>query len=621
MPVSVAVSPDGQRIYVALAGDNAVLVLGTPAGLAGHTSTASSPGAPNPQQLVIGGAIPTGWYPSALALSPDGTTVYIASAKGLGSRYVPPLVPRPLPGAITSTFQYDGNNMPGLLQRVPAPSAAGLSLGLAVVVHNIAFATAAGAVRSPHNPIPPETLTGTVALTTPIPGPISHVIEIVRENRTFDQELGDLAVDEGRNRPGTDTIDAFPGFTIFGRAQTPNAHALAGDPISGTTAAFATGDNFFSDGDASVQGHWWTAAANATDYIEKSWIQYYSSRNHFQDTVAAIAQPRLCSLFQEARARETANPPGGFTFRNYGEVVGMKIDVPFITFPVGSAHPPCSVSLTANSDLSPAIIKADLTLDHDDRTVAAAFLGDIGLDANGHIVNPSRSLSNFSYITMGGDHTGGLSFTNTPRSRVAQNDAGLGILVQALSRSPYWSSTAIFVMEDDSQDGLDHRDGHRNLLYVISPYAKHAGADGKPGYVGHLHYDQVSVLKTVELLLGLPYLSSFDQAASPLYDLFQDKDGTPGHTLTATDLAPYTVQPAPSFIDELSSIYTQKAGGAAALAGAESKRLDLSGIDRAGPLLEIVDWRLARPASPVPAALIQEYQSWRQLHGLRGDGD
>jgi len=164
---------------------------------------------------------------------------------------------------------------------------------------------------------------------------------------------------------------------------------------------------------------------------------------------------------------------------------------------------------------------------------------------------------------------------------VAQNDAGLGLIVQSLSHSSYWPTTAVFVMEDDSQDGLDHRDGHRNLLYVISPYTKHAGTDGKAGFVSHVHYSQASVLKTIELILDLPYLSTYDQNAAALYILFQDKNSVAG--LTANDLTPYTLQPAPAFIDESTAQYKAANPVLSLLPAAESSTLNLKVVDAAGP--------------------------------------
>ena len=643
-PNAVAVSPDGQRVYVALAGDDAVAVLGT---TDSFSSTAVGAGprqaSPAPGSLVVGGMIPTGWYPSGVSTSPDGRQVYVVSAKGLGSRYIDPLTGASRRGDISSSFEYDANNMPGIVQAVPAPDGPALLSGLATVRQDIAFATNADAVsgRGAHSPIPATLLSSSALSQTLGTGsPIKYVIEVVRENRTFDQELGDIGRDQGRPRPGAanpaglDTVDAESGYTIFGRDATPNAHALVGDVAPTTTVtatsplsepAYATSDNFYSDGEASVQGHWWTAAANVDDYVEKSWRDYYSSRNHFYDPVSPVSTPKNCTIFNSAVLKQAADPT--FTYRNYGELIG--IFNPSIPGSAGGSANACAATAANPAGIDPQAI-GDETLDQDDRPVAQEFLTDVGLKLDGSqtisgsIPNSPYRLRNFSYITLASDHTGGLSFRNTPRSRVAQNDAALGMIVASLSRSKYWPQTAIFVMEDDSQDGLDHLDGHRNLLYVISPYAKHAGADGRPGYVGHLHYSQVSVLKTIELILGLPALSTYDQNASPLYDLFQNKDGTVdatgAYTLTAQDLASYTVQPAPSFVDETSAQVISSLGAAADVPVAESRRLDLSGLDRAGPLLEIVAWQLAHPNGLIPPQLAQERRAWNLRHG-RAAGD
>jgi len=575
-PNAVAVSPDGKRVYVALAGDDAVAVL-------------SDDGA---TALRVEGFIPAGWYPSAVATSGDGSSVYIVSAKGLGSRPTP----------ITSSYQYVGNNMPGLLQVVPAPDAQTLQAGTDTARQDLEYAAAADNDRSPHNPIP-AVLGGT--------SPIQHVVLIVRENRTFDQVLGDVGVDEGRSRA---EVDGEPAYTVFGRDTTPNAHALVGDPIPGTSdPAFASSDNFYSDGEASIQGHYWTTSANVSDYVEKSWRLYYSPRHHLEDPLSSLAEPGACSIFQSALQRQTASH-GAFTFRDYGEVIG--VDNPAAI--AGALTLPGNASLGVLEHCA-SIPAADLdfangsifTFDTDNRNDATAFLADNGLTTGGSQIAGSKAqLRDFSYVILPGDHTGGLAFKDTPRSRVAQNDAGLGLIVQALSHSQYWSSTAIFVMEDDSQDGLDHRDGHRNLLYVISPYAKHTGTDGKPGYFSHFHYSQVSVLKTIELLLDLPYLSTYDQNAAPLYNLFQDKNSPAA--LTRGDLTPFTVQPTPSFIDETSAQYRKANPVTSALPAQESEHLNLQAIDLAGPMLEVVDWQLAHPTQPLPQPLSKELQQASQ---------
>ena len=575
-PDAVAASPDGRRLYVALAGDDAVAVLA--ASPAGH--------------FTLTGFLPTGWYPSAVATSPTGGQLYVVSAKGLGSR----------PPAVANSFQYDADNMPGLLQAIPVPSAAALVADTRAVAQNIRFAGVVAAQQAPSSPIP----AGPGG-----PTPIRHVLLIVRENRTFDQVLGDLGPDEGRT---PQQVDSDPAYTIFGRAVTPNAHALVGDPIPGhPDPAYAGGDNFYSDGEASIQGHYWTSSANVSDYVERTWRQYYSPRHRITDALGSISEPPGCSIFQAAMRRQSASGGGAFRFRDYGELTGIANP----SVPISANGPPAINASPNVPEHCTGVPAADIsltggsifTLDMDNRLSAAAFLRDVELNANGRASGSGAGLAGFSYIVLSGDHTGGLTFHNTPRSRVAQNDAAVGMIVQALSHSAYWSSTAIFVMEDDSQDGLDHRDGHRNLLYVISPYAKHVGADGKPGYISHLHYSQVSVLRTIELLCGFPAMSTYDQNARPLYDLFQNINAPA--QLTSADLAPFTLQPAPSFIDETSAAYKQAHPGQAAVPAVESRTLNLSALDLAGPMLEIVNWQLARPGQALPAPLTAELRRWR----------
>jgi hypothetical protein len=186
-------------------------------------------------------------------------------------------------------------------------------------------------------------------------------------------------------------------------------------------------------------------------------------------------------------------------------------------------------------------------------------------------------------------------------------------MISALSKSKYWSSTAVFTVEDDSQDGVDHVDGHRNVLLVASPYVKHVSGDGcLPGYIGHAHYDQASVLRTIELILGLQPLSNFDDGADPLYDLFQPKDQA--SELTAADLAPFTVAPAPSFIDETVASLPKTPTNEALIA--YSKTLDLSRLDVAEAGVESVLWQSVR-SDPVPAELAERVGP----HGHEATGD
>jgi DNA-binding beta-propeller fold protein YncE len=631
-----AVAYDGNsRAYVGLAGDDAVAVLDR--GASGWH---------------VDGYVPTGWYPTAVGVSPRDHSVLVVSAKGLGSRYPAndPSYPYPVP--VTSLFggspsllpnstfpqtpnpqvqlpglnYNDKGNMPSLLSRfwVPGPQGGNGALhateSLATESAFVASAIEQSGVvaRSPNNPIPDAAHAGQ--------SPIKHVLYIVRENRTYDQVYGDL----GKTR---NDVNADPAYQYLASA-TPQGHALV--------SQFASSDNFFSDGEASVQGHWWTTSANVTDWIEKAWRLNYSNRNRGSDFLSPVAEPERCSLFQSALAEQNQSG-GSFTLRNYGEFYGavtpdgngLPVSSPCSPFlgpnsatytgPLytDSTPVPCSAAPSAcgrinallsvgkfpiysYTDLSyPNAINGDANLSVDDRLGAAAFLKDIGLNPDGSpaTAGPAngQGLASFSYMVLPEDHTTGLSATFTPRAEVSQNDAALGEIVSALSHSSYWSSTAVFVVEDDSQDGVDHVDGHRNVLLVASPYTKHVSGNGLfTGYIGHQRYDQASVIRTMELILGLPALSSYDQNARPLYDLFQNKNQA--SQLTSADLQPFDPVANPSFIDERVADLPQTAATIAL------ERLSLAmpkGEDTQGPILEQIDWQ-ATTNRPIPPALKQE---------------
>jgi DNA-binding beta-propeller fold protein YncE len=632
-----AVAFDGtSRAYVALAGDNAVAVLDRDA-----------------SGWHVDGYVPTGWYPTAVSVNPADHSVLAVAAKGLGSRYPffdpssplpvpfaavlggsPSLLPNSVtPAAIHPEVQLAGlnyddkSNMASLLSRfrvaLPDPNAGSFPderlssdtdfVAQAILQSGIEF-------RTPNNPVPDAAHAGQ--------SPIKHVVYIVRENRTYDQVYGDL----GKTR---NDVNADPNYEYLASA-TPQGHAIV--------SQFASSDNFFSDGEASVQGHWWTTSANVTDWIEKAWRLNYSGRNRGQDFLAPVAMPERCSLFQSALAMQTQSGRS-FTLRNYGEFYGavtpdgngLPVSSPCSPFlgpnsasytgPVytDGAAVPCAVSnppagcgrinsllkvgnfpIYSYTDLAyPNAINGDANLSVDDRLGAAEFLNDIGLDPDG---SPAASgpanghgLASFSYMVLPEDHTTGLSATFTPRAEVAQNDAALGQILAALSHSSYWSSTAVFVVEDDSQDGVDHVDGHRNVLLIASPYTKHLSANGEfGGYIGHHHYDQASVIRTMELILGLPALSSYDQNARPLYDLFQDKNQA--SQLTAADLTPFIPVADPSFINERVADLPPTATTQALVRQSQAMP---KGQDTQGPILEQIDWQ-ASTNRPIPPALRQE---------------
>ena len=565
-PDAVTFARDGKRAYVALAGDDAVAMLDT---------TSATP--------TVLGYIPTGWYPTDVKVGPKDGRVYSLAAKGLGSRYVPgvggytPPPGKKLPNgaSLPSSDYYDGENMPGLLTTVAAPKASRLAAYTATARSDVLHAGALDQ-RPAHSPIPAK---------VGDPSPIKHVVYIVRENRTFDQVFGDLALKRK-------DADAEPADQVLAAA-TPNAHEVAG--------RYAIADHFFSDGEASVQGHWWTSSAAANDYTEKAWRQYYSPRGRPADSaIVPITSPSGCSIFQKLELYRATHPT--FSFENYGELVGLVEPNSSVGTPAKNLCNGLGPAGPGSNSFSDPNYPTQAELVPDDRTRATEFLSNSGLDVHGKALNNGGFLRNFNYLILSEDHTSGFAGTYTPRSQVAQNDAALGMILSGLSHSPYWSSTAVFVVEDDSQDGVDHVDGHRNVLLVASPYAKQHSADGcLGGYIAHPHYDQASVLRTMELILGVTPLSAYDAGATPLYDMFQPTSSSA--QLTKADLAPFEVAKPPPFIDEtVASVPPSKTKTALI---DYSKTLDVRHLDVSEGPLESVLWQSVR-SDPVPASLRRE---------------
>ena len=386
---------------------------------------------------------------------------------------------------------------------------------------------------------------------------------VVRENRTFDQVFGDLPA------LGWQGVDADPRFLEFGQTNkagktvTPNAHQLARN--------YGISDNFYSDGEASIQGHHWTAEGVSSDYTEKSWVHYYSSRNHAYDPTAPVVYPRCGSVFQQLAA-------AGISFKDYGELVGVSTAQPPATAGPGTACPTeggvHDPQVAASTDpVYPNNLLLTTVKDTDRLTEFKQSYA--GYEATGTV--PA-----FTYLLMGNDHTdGSTAGSPTPEAHVATNDAAVGGLIDYLSHTKDWASTVVFVQEDDSQDGLDHRDGHRNVLIA-------AGPNVRPHSVSHIHISQASVLHTVERILGLPSLSAYTQLAPIPYDLFQ----------ASANGAPYTA---------LTPTYdTSKVNPKASAGTAAAVPIDTSKVDLAGPVLEAQLWQAIHPGEAIPGDLAGE---------------
>lgn len=422
----------------------------------------------------IMGFIPTGWYPTSVRVSDDGKKIYVANGKGTMS-YANPneSIANLLKGSV-------------LLANVPAES-------------HLASLTRKVYNNSPYKGDAPQTpveLKNNTAIPTKAgePSPIKHVIYVIKENRSYDQIFGDMKEGNGDFN-----------LAIFGEKTTPNHHKLARD--------FVLLDNFYVNATVSADGHNWSMAAYVTDYIEKTWPTYYSERGRVADYEGSKnARPTNGYIWDYCKR-------AGITYRSYGEFVHRE-----------SSNP--NSRLFTNEDalkdhFSPTFPPWDLAIP--DLMRVNAWLAEFReFEKNGR-------LPKLQIIRLPNNHTQGtVPGVPTPRAYVAENDFALGKLVEAVSKSKYWPTTAVFVVEDDAADGPDHIDCHRSVAMAISPYTKR-------GFVDSTMYSTSSVLRTMELILGLPPMSQYDAGATPMYNSFSGK----------ADLQPFTALPAQVSLNEL----------------------------------------------------------------------
>ena len=340
-------------------------------------------------------------------------------------------------------------------------------------------------------------------------GPIEHVFYIVRENRSYDQVLGD----DPRG-------DGDPKLTLFGDRVTPNAHALA--------RRFPLLDHVYANSEASIDGHFWSAAAAVSDYVVKNWHQNYGGRGRPYDFgVYAVTWPSQRFLFDQAEKQ-------GISYFNFGEAVAGVVPL----FPDKDRSPQDLAEVNrkfAKSDLGPPLPGHCFPND--------AWSGGVNGLSQQEVYDSSLptgvlppaesrfdcfrtkfttqlatgSVPAFTYITLSNDHTAGTApGRRTPNAMIADNDYALGQIVDLISHSPIWGSSLILVIEDDSQDGADHVDAHRIPAFAISPYAKR-------GAVVHNRYDFLSIIRTLELVTGMKPLNLFDALAVPMYDAFDSR--------------------------------------------------------------------------------------------------
>jgi YVTN family beta-propeller protein len=476
-PNAVALSPDEKSLYIANADNNDVAVVDV--ARRGHSE--------------VEGFIPTGWYPTSVRVSKDGKRIFVANGKGVASA-ANPQGPDPYKGR---TPQYIGSMLKGTVSLINLPAKAKLARLTRRVYANSPYTDAMlKAARAPKE----KTV---IPVRVGAPSPIKHVIYVIKENRTYDQVLGD--VKEGNGDPS---------LCLFGEEITPNQHSLARE--------FVLFDNFYVDAEVSADGHNWSMAAYATDYTEKTWPTNYSNRGRTYDYEGSkrIARPTKGYIWDYCKA-------AGVSYRSYGEFVGVR-DVK-IEGGGGQAATESALQAQREYHTSEAALQGHFSptyppynLEISDNTRVDRWLEEFReYEKNG-------ALPRFQVVRLGNDHTRGTRpGANTPRAYVAENDLALGRLIETVSHSKYWATTAVFVLEDDAQNGPDHVDAHRSIAFVASPYAKR-------GYVDSTMYTTSGMLRTMELILGIPPMSQYDAAATPMFDSFTNK----------ADLTPFNHRPA-----------------------------------------------------------------------------
>jgi YVTN family beta-propeller protein len=482
----------------------------------------------NAKESRVLGFIPTGWYPTAIAVAADGKQIYVGTGKGMGFRNnVPATVPYPQKAPDPKTpYDYIGMVLSGHVSIVDVPDASRLAAYTKQSVTNV--------------PVPANYVDAAEAakIQRDVFSKIRHVLYIIRENRTYDQVFGDLGSGNGD-----------PKLTIFGREVTPNAHALARKTVNL--------DNLYCDGEVSEDGHQWSNAAYATDFNQKAWTNSYSQRNEPQADGRLMESP--AGYIWDACARKH------LTFRTYGEMAS------FTSSPEVEPEPQVRAVGSLKGHVSTEWLKVK-SKGGRDTDKAAVFIREL------HEAEATGDWPSFMVMSLGEDHTAGLTpGAYTPIAAVASNDLALGQIVDAVSHSKFWKETAIFVIEDDAQNGPDHVDAHRTVGLVISPWIKR-------GVVDSTLYTTSSMVRTMELILGLPPMTQFDAAATPMFASFTD---------------------APAFetYDALRPQVDLMARNPATGAGARaSLQLDFSDYDRADPdELNRILWAALKPGQPMPA--------------------
>jgi DNA-binding beta-propeller fold protein YncE len=586
-PIALALSGDGEHLFAADALVNAIATFATHA-------TFFSPAGPSDIPLQrASGFIPTDWYPSALAAV--GDDLLIATSKGRGTgpnsgmsnlrnergHREHPYIPTLLYGSIARLKMQDlEKQLPEFTRRVEESNLLHASPG------QIQFAQNSN--------------------------PIRHVIYVIKENRTYDQVLGDLKVGDGD-----------PSLTMYGADITPNQHKLA--------LQFGVLDNFYDSGEVSGDGHEWSTAAIASDYNEQTWQIGYRGKERTYDYGGVVADE-----FPLEQGEPDVDAPltgyiwdnvaaSGLSYRDYGEFITaiwckpesakspkegtpspLSVHCPQPTVnkneplppnvgqPHGSPSPwPWAVPMLKTAKPTKAVLRdhfdplfPDFNTEYPDQLRADEFLNEFDGFVRARKEGKAAELPAFTLLYLPNDHTHGTTAGKPrPAANVADNDLAVGRVAEAVSHSPYWDDTAIFILEDDAQDGADHVDAHRSVAFVISKYSP--GSANHP-FVDHDFYTTVNMLHTIETLLGLSPMNQNDAYAPVMAPLFSG----PGNQ------APFTADWSNRDNGLIYQINPAKGQGAK-----QSAEMDFTRPDAANPaVLNAILWRDRKGDKPIPAA-------------------
>jgi len=495
MPNALAFSPDGERLYVCNGAQNAVAVMDWEPDERGGTK--------------LLGLIPVGWHPGAVVVDPARQGLAVANIKGL------PVKPKPR----GDSAGFNSHHYHGSVSILPIPGDDDLPPLSERVARNMRSGAIRDALAPPRPGQPPRVIPERIGE----PSLIEHVVYVIKENRTYDQVLGDMPQGNGR-----------PELCIFGAEITPNQHALARE--------FVLLDNAYCCGILSADGHNWSTSAVATNYLERSFAGFprsYPDGMEDADTDAIAWSP--AGFLWDSAVKH------GKTIRNYGEFMMPRVGWRDATRPGRPDFAACFAGWRAGPDAGEVRFASEPAIESIrpfspsgcvgwDMSVPDQFRADFILRELADYERQGR-YPNLVIICLPQDHTSGTDpRCPTPAACVADNDLAFGRIVEALSKSRFWPKMAIFAIEDDPQDGWDHVSGYRTTVYVAGPHVKR-------GATVSTRYNTTSILRTIAQILGMPPLNQFDASATPMTDCFTD----------VADPTPFVARPATVPLDQMNA--------------------------------------------------------------------